>query len=51
VVKEDNPGELIGLIYRRDIIAHYNRHVQGIRAEHSREEETGKTVESPAGTA
>jgi CIC family chloride channel protein len=51
VVKEDNPGELIGLIYRRDIIAHYNRHVQGIRAEHSRDQETGKMVDTPAGTA
>mgnify|MGYP006286894491 FL=1 len=31
VVNEANHKELIGLIYRRDIIAHYNRHVQKIR--------------------
>jgi CIC family chloride channel protein len=35
VVNETNPKELIGLIYRRDIIAHYNQHIQGIRAAHS----------------
>ncbi|MCF8086882.1 MAG: chloride channel protein [Desulfotignum sp.] len=35
VVNETNPTELIGLIYRRDIIAHYNQHIQGIRAAHS----------------
>jgi chloride channel protein, CIC family len=31
VVSEDNPKKLIGMIYRRDIIAHYNQHVQKIR--------------------
>jgi CIC family chloride channel protein len=35
VVNETNPKELIGLIYRRDIIAHYNQHIQEIRAAHS----------------
>ncbi|WP_022668338.1 chloride channel protein [Desulfospira joergensenii] len=31
VVMEDNPSEFLGLIYRRDIIAHYNAHIQKIR--------------------
>lgn len=31
VVAEDNPKKLMGLIYRRDIIAHYNRHVSKIK--------------------
>jgi CIC family chloride channel protein len=35
VVNEANPKDLIGLIYRRDIITHYNQHIQGIRAAHS----------------
>ena len=31
VVEEDNPGQLIGLIYRRDIIAYYNQHIKRIK--------------------
>ncbi|MCF8093191.1 MAG: chloride channel protein [Desulfotignum sp.] len=31
VVKENSNKELIGLIYRRDIISHYNRHIRKIR--------------------
>ncbi len=31
VVKEDDKGAFLGLIYRRDIISHYNRHVTKIK--------------------
>ncbi len=31
VVEEDNSGHLIGLIYRRDIISHYNQHIKKIK--------------------
>ncbi len=31
VVKEDEKGSFMGLIYRRDIISHYNYHVQKIK--------------------
>jgi len=31
VVKEDDSGVFLGLIYRRDIISHYNDHVKKIR--------------------
>ena len=31
VVEEDNPGHLMGLIYRRDIISHYNQHIKKIK--------------------
>jgi CIC family chloride channel protein len=31
VVAEDNPNELIGLIYRRDIISFYNSHIKKIK--------------------
>jgi CIC family chloride channel protein len=31
VVKEDDSGSFLGLIYRRDIISHYNDHVKKIR--------------------
>ena len=34
VVEEDDPTKLVGLLYRRDIIAHYNDHVSRIKAEH-----------------
>ena len=46
VVNEENHKELIGLIYRRDIIAHYNRHVQKIREPGSRPEK--KLAQTPA---
>jgi CIC family chloride channel protein len=46
VVKEDNPGELIGLIYRRDIIAHYNQYVRGLRAAHSGERQSADKAET-----
>jgi len=45
VVNEYNHKDLIGLIYRRDIIAHYNRHVQKIREPGSRPEE--KSFQTP----
>ncbi len=45
VVNEENHKELIGLIYRRDIIAHYNRHVQKIREPGSHPEE--KSFQTP----
>jgi CIC family chloride channel protein len=32
VMEEDNPDSLIGLIYRRDIISHYNDHIKKIKA-------------------
>ena len=31
VVEEDNSGHLMGLIYRRDIISHYNQHIKKIK--------------------
>ncbi len=31
VVEEDGSGQLIGLIYRRDIISHYNDHIKKIK--------------------
>jgi CIC family chloride channel protein len=31
VVREDDPHDLVGLIYRRDIIAYYNDYVKKIR--------------------
>ncbi len=31
VVSEEDPGQFQGLIYRRDIIAHYNYHVTKIK--------------------
>lgn len=31
VVEENDSGKLIGLIYRRDIISHYNDHIQKIK--------------------
>ena len=34
VVDKDNDKVLVGMIYRRDIIAHYNDHVNRIKAEH-----------------
>ncbi|MBU1195957.1 MAG: chloride channel protein [Proteobacteria bacterium] len=34
VVKEGEPGKLLGLIYRRDIIAYYNEHVGQIKRDH-----------------
>ena len=46
VVNEENHKELIGLIYRRDIIAHYNRHVQKIREPGSHPEK--KLAQTPA---
>ncbi len=33
VVNEEDSGSLIGLIYRRDIIAYYNDHIQRIRGQ------------------
>ncbi len=32
VMEEDDSGSLIGLIYRRDIISHYNDHIKKIKA-------------------
>jgi chloride channel protein, CIC family len=43
VVNQDNHKELIGLIYRRDIIAHYNRHIQKIREPESDPEKKAVT--------
>ncbi len=48
VVNENNSRELIGLIYRRDIIAHYNQHIQGIRAAHSKDQRLEKNAETPS---
>ncbi len=31
VVQEDDHGVLIGMLYRRDVIAHYNRRIYEIR--------------------
>lgn len=31
VVNEESPGQFIGMLYRRDIIAYYNLHVTSIR--------------------
>lgn len=31
VVDEDDPGQFIGMLYRRDIIAYYNLHITRIR--------------------
>ena len=31
VVKEDDHGVLLGLLYRRDVIAHYNHHIRNMR--------------------
>ncbi len=35
VVNEDDPGEFIGMLYRRDIISYYNLHVTRIRESQS----------------
>ena len=51
VVKEDNPGELIGLIYRRDIIAHYNQYVQGLRAAHSSDRQSADKTKTQTSRA
>ena len=32
VMEEEDSGNLIGLIYRRDIISHYNDHIKKIKA-------------------
>ncbi len=37
VVEEDDHGELIGLIYRRDIISFYNDHIKKIKEGHEQE--------------
>ncbi|MCK5164822.1 MAG: CBS domain-containing protein, partial [Desulfobacula sp.] len=31
VMEKENSGKLIGLIYRRDIISHYNDHIKKIK--------------------